>query len=190
MHDAGHQNRPSFRQFRDTVAPLPPDLDRPVVSGAVDRHRQQRQLAARAARLVLPARLRARQPRRRRPAADVRRATPLEQRAERQHHQRGPASAAGRLQLEMFTDPYQAIYTSTISKNHHAIKFGVDGMFVDFVYLRYAGPTGTYTFAQRSLTIERGGTRPTRRRSASRESTGTTPICPAMCRIRGRRPTV
>ena len=46
----------------------------------------------------------------------------------------------GRLQLEMFTDPYQVVYTSTIAKNRHAIKFGIDGMFVDFVYLRYAGP--------------------------------------------------
>jgi hypothetical protein len=54
----------------------------------------------------------------------------------------------GRLQLEMFTKPTHLIYTSTISKSNHAIKFGVDGMFVDFVYLRYAGsPTGTYAFA-------------------------------------------
>lgn len=54
---------------------------------------------------------------------------------------------SGRLQLEMFTDPWHVIYASTISKNRHAIKFGVDGMFVDFVYVRYAGPsTGTYNF--------------------------------------------
>jgi hypothetical protein len=54
----------------------------------------------------------------------------------------------GRLQLEMFTRPWHAIYSSTISKSNHAIKFGVDGMFVDFAYLRYAGaPTGTYNFA-------------------------------------------
>lgn len=54
----------------------------------------------------------------------------------------------GRLQLEMFTRPWHAIYSSTISKSNHAIKFGVDGMFVDFVYVRYAGaPTGTYNFA-------------------------------------------
>lgn len=55
---------------------------------------------------------------------------------------------SGRLQLEMFTKPTHLIYSSTISKSNHAIKFGVDGMFVDFVYLRYAGaPTGTYAFA-------------------------------------------
>lgn len=55
---------------------------------------------------------------------------------------------SGRLQLEMMTRPWHMIYASTISKSSHAIKFGVDGMFVDFVYLRYAGsPTGTYNFA-------------------------------------------
>jgi hypothetical protein len=55
---------------------------------------------------------------------------------------------SGRLQLEMFTRPAHIIYSSTISKSTHAIKFGVDGMFVDFRYLRYAGPaTGTYNFA-------------------------------------------
>ena len=52
---------------------------------------------------------------------------------------------SGRLQLEMFTDPYHTIYTSTISKNDHAIKFGVDAMFVDFVYIRYP-TTGSYSF--------------------------------------------
>ncbi|MGH9350383.1 MAG: TonB-dependent receptor [Vicinamibacterales bacterium] len=55
---------------------------------------------------------------------------------------------SGRLQLEMMTRPWHVIYSSTISKSNHAIKFGVDGMFVDFVYLRYAGPaTGSYNFA-------------------------------------------
>jgi hypothetical protein len=55
---------------------------------------------------------------------------------------------SGRLQLEMFTKPWHVIYTSTISKNNHSIKFGVDGMFVDFAYLRYAGPAAsTYNFA-------------------------------------------
>lgn len=55
---------------------------------------------------------------------------------------------SGRLQLEMFTRPSHIIYSSTISKSNHAIKFGVDGMFVDFRYQRYAGPaTGTYNFA-------------------------------------------
>jgi hypothetical protein len=55
---------------------------------------------------------------------------------------------SGRLQLEMETRPWHLIYASTISKGNHAIKAGVDGMFVDFLYLRYAGaPTGTYSFA-------------------------------------------
>jgi Carboxypeptidase regulatory-like domain len=52
---------------------------------------------------------------------------------------------SGRLQLEMFTDPYHMIYTSTIQKNDHTIKFGVDGMFVDFIYIRYP-TTGSYNF--------------------------------------------
>lgn len=53
----------------------------------------------------------------------------------------------GRLQLEMFTDPWHVNYASTISKNTHNIKFGLDGMFVDFSYIRYAGPqTGSYSF--------------------------------------------
>ncbi len=54
---------------------------------------------------------------------------------------------SGRLQLEMFTRPWHLIYSSTISKSNHSIKFGVDGMFVDFAYLRYAKGTGTYNFA-------------------------------------------
>lgn len=63
---------------------------------------------------------------------------------------------SGRLQLEMFTRPWHIIYASTISKSNHSIKFGVDGMFVDFAYLRYAGPaTGSYNFASLD-TFERG----------------------------------
>jgi len=55
---------------------------------------------------------------------------------------------SGRLNLEMLTDPWHLIYSSTISKGSHTVKAGVDGMFVDFAYLRYAGPqTGVYTFA-------------------------------------------
>jgi hypothetical protein len=55
---------------------------------------------------------------------------------------------SGRLQLEMLTKPVHVIYASTISKSNHSIKFGVDGMFVDFIYLRYAGPAAaTYNFA-------------------------------------------
>ncbi len=55
---------------------------------------------------------------------------------------------SGRLQLEMFTKPWHIVYASTISKSNHSIKFGVDGMFVDFAYLRYAGPAAsTYNFA-------------------------------------------
>src|SRR5438034_7461809 len=48
----------------------------------------------------------------------------------------------------MRTKPVQTVYSSTISRNEHAIKFGVDGMFVDFVYVRYSGPqTGSYSFS-------------------------------------------
>lgn len=54
----------------------------------------------------------------------------------------------GRVVLEMLTRPWHIIYASTISKSNHSIKFGVDGMFVDFAYLRYAGPAATtYNFA-------------------------------------------
>ena len=76
-------------ELRDPVPALTPDLDRPGVPGAVDGRRQRGQLAARAARVVLPARLRARQPRRRRPAAHGRRGSSASSEcAEREHHQR------------------------------------------------------------------------------------------------------
>src|SRR6185436_10451449 len=42
----------------------------------------------------------------------------------------------GAVTLSQYTKPVQAVYSSTISKNQHAIKFGVDGMFVNFVYVR------------------------------------------------------
>jgi hypothetical protein len=54
----------------------------------------------------------------------------------------------GAVTLAMHTKPLQMVYSSTISKNEHGIKLGVDGMFVDFVYIRYTGPqTGSYSFA-------------------------------------------
>ena len=54
----------------------------------------------------------------------------------------------GAVTLSMRTKPVQTVYSSTISRNEHAIKFGVDGMFVDFVYIRYTGPqTGSYSFS-------------------------------------------
>jgi outer membrane receptor protein involved in Fe transport len=54
----------------------------------------------------------------------------------------------GAVTLAMRTKPVQAVYASTISKHEHSIKFGVDGMFVDFVYIRYTGPqTGSYSFS-------------------------------------------
>lgn len=54
----------------------------------------------------------------------------------------------GAVTLSMYTKPVQAVYSSTISKNAHAIKLGVDTMFVDFVYVRFTGPqTGSYTFS-------------------------------------------
>ena len=54
----------------------------------------------------------------------------------------------GGLSLTMHTQPTQVIYSSTISKGKHDIKFGFDGMFVAFAYDRYTGPqTGTYTFS-------------------------------------------
>jgi hypothetical protein len=54
----------------------------------------------------------------------------------------------GAVTLAMHTKPIQVVYASTFSKKDHAIKFGVDGMFVDFVYIRYTGPqTGSYSFS-------------------------------------------
>lgn len=54
----------------------------------------------------------------------------------------------GAVTLAQKTKPIQAVYAATVSKNQHAIKFGVDGMFVDFVYIRYTGPqSGSYSFS-------------------------------------------
>jgi hypothetical protein len=54
----------------------------------------------------------------------------------------------GAITLSQYTKPVQTVYSSTISRNQHAIKFGVDGMFVNFVYVRYTGPqTGSYAFS-------------------------------------------
>lgn len=54
----------------------------------------------------------------------------------------------GTVTLAQITKPTQAVYSSTISKENHALKFGVDGMFVDFVYIRYTGPsTASYSFS-------------------------------------------
>lgn len=53
----------------------------------------------------------------------------------------------GRISNQQQTDPVQVIYSSTISKNRHNIKFGTDVMSVGFDYFRYGGPSsGTYTF--------------------------------------------
>ena len=54
----------------------------------------------------------------------------------------------GRVINEMFTRSGQAIYAGTISKNRHALKVGVDGLFLwRFDYHQYNGPdSGSYTF--------------------------------------------
>lgn len=53
----------------------------------------------------------------------------------------------GKVFREMFTRPWQVVYASTISKKTHNIKFGLDGMFVDFTYFEYKGPSsGVYVF--------------------------------------------
>jgi hypothetical protein len=53
----------------------------------------------------------------------------------------------GYVLLDMFTKPVQAVYSATIFKNQHSLKFGADLMGVNFLYLRYQGPqSGTYTF--------------------------------------------
>ncbi len=54
----------------------------------------------------------------------------------------------GYVLLDMFTKPFQAVYSSTIFKNNHSLKVGADVMGVNFVYLRYQGAqSGSYTFA-------------------------------------------
>jgi hypothetical protein len=54
----------------------------------------------------------------------------------------------GAVTLSQFTKPVQMVYSATVSKNAHAIKVGVDGMFVNFVYARFTGPqTGSYAFS-------------------------------------------
>jgi hypothetical protein len=45
----------------------------------------------------------------------------------------------------MWTAPTQAIYTSTVAKDNHSLKFGVDTMFVNFDYWQYAN-SGSYSF--------------------------------------------
>ena len=50
--------------------------------------------------------------------------------------------------LDMFTKPVQGVYSTTVFKKNHTLKFGVDGMWVHFVYLRYEGPrSATYSFS-------------------------------------------
>lgn len=54
----------------------------------------------------------------------------------------------GAVTLSQLTKPVQAVYSATISRDAHAIKVGVDGMFVNFVYIRYTGgQTGSYSFS-------------------------------------------
>jgi Carboxypeptidase regulatory-like domain len=55
----------------------------------------------------------------------------------------------GRVSNEMFTRSFQAIYHVTLSKGSHAIKFGMDGLFLPrFDYINYTGPSsGTYNFS-------------------------------------------
>jgi hypothetical protein len=54
----------------------------------------------------------------------------------------------GYVLLDMFTRPLQGIYSTTMFKANHSIKFGGDVMWTYFDYLRYEGPqTGSYTFS-------------------------------------------
>ena len=54
---------------------------------------------------------------------------------------------SGRVTLDMLTKPVQGVYSATVFKNQHSLKFGVDVMGVNFLYLRYQGrDSGTYTF--------------------------------------------
>ncbi len=54
----------------------------------------------------------------------------------------------GRVSLAMKTEPIQVVYSSTLSANAHAVKFGVDVMQVGFTYASYGGPSsGIFTFS-------------------------------------------
>ena len=54
----------------------------------------------------------------------------------------------GYVLLDMYTRPVQGIYSTTLFKANHSIKFGGDVMWTYFDYLRYEGPqSGSYTFS-------------------------------------------
>ncbi|HMF97468.1 MAG TPA: carboxypeptidase regulatory-like domain-containing protein [Vicinamibacterales bacterium] len=54
----------------------------------------------------------------------------------------------GYILLDMFTRPVQGVYSTTMFKSNHSIKFGGDVMWTYFEYLRYQGPqSGSYTFS-------------------------------------------
>jgi hypothetical protein len=54
----------------------------------------------------------------------------------------------GYVLLDMFTRPVQGMYSTTMFKSNHSIKFGGDVMWTYFDYLRYEGPqSGSYTFS-------------------------------------------
>ena len=135
------QTSPRSASFATAVKRSAAGLDRLVVPGRVDSIAQRGQLAARAAGVVLPARLHARQPRCRRTSAHRRRRAPrsnaptvniTEHRQLRRRGRLPLADADQAVQIGLLVDDFAA--------NAHAIKFGVDVMFVDFVYIRYTGP--------------------------------------------------
>ena len=86
-------------------------------------------------------------------------------RADGEHHATRPTSAAGAVHARRCSPSRCRSSTRRrFRANSHAIKFGVDGMFVDFVYLRYAGPqTGHVHFRVARQLPARACTRPTRR---------------------------
>src|SRR5205807_2041280 len=54
----------------------------------------------------------------------------------------------GYILLTMYTRPVQGMYSTTLFKANHSIKFGGDVMWTYFDYLRYQGPqSGSYTFS-------------------------------------------
>jgi hypothetical protein len=54
----------------------------------------------------------------------------------------------GYVLLDMYTKPVQGMYSTTVFKANHSLKFGGDVMWTYFDYLRYEGPqSGSYTFS-------------------------------------------
>ena len=85
------------------------------------------------------------------------------------------------------TYPVQAIYTSTMFSDRHAVKFGADWLYAPVQYERYDPLLGSYSFASWKPTWPEG-TRSTRSPSASRSYRELSTCSPRSFKTRGSRP--